>query len=80
MTIRDGGEAIAAWFEEDVDLIVGGKETLRLPLRLEPPHDFLSPSGRSVAAFNSIVQAIVRAMICVGHQLTDRLDNCAVFR
>ena len=31
MTIGVGGEAIAAWFEEDVDLVMGGEEPLCLP-------------------------------------------------
>ena len=31
MTIGVGGEAIAAWFENGVDLVMGGEKTLRLP-------------------------------------------------
>ena len=31
MTIGSGGEAIAAGFEDGVDLLMGGEETLRLP-------------------------------------------------
>jgi len=73
VAIRCSGEAIASGFEECVDLIVGGKEALCLPSRLEAAHDFLSPSGRSVAAFKPIVQALMRAAICVRCQLTDRL-------
>jgi len=54
VTVGGGGETIAAWFEEDVDLIVSVKEALRFPLRLEPPHYFLSPSGGSVAGLLSV--------------------------
>ena len=31
MTIGVGGEAIAAWFENGVDLVMGGEEPLCLP-------------------------------------------------
>lgn len=31
MTIGVGGEAIAAWFEDGVDLVMGGEELLCLP-------------------------------------------------
>ena len=31
MTIGSGGEAIAAGFEDGVDLLMGGEEMLRLP-------------------------------------------------
>ena len=31
MTIGVGGEAIAAWFEDGVDLVMGGEEPLCLP-------------------------------------------------
>jgi hypothetical protein len=66
-----------AWFEKDVDLIMSSKETLRLPLRLEPSHDLLSPLGGAVTALNPIAQAFVRAVIWVKCPLTDRLEVTA---
>lgn len=63
MTIGVGGEAIAASFEDGVDLVIGGKEPLRLPRRLEPPHDFLPHPRRPVAALDPVVEALVGTVI-----------------
>lgn len=42
LTVRGGGEAIAAGPEKFVDLIVSSEVPLRLPERIEPAHDLLS--------------------------------------
>jgi len=47
MAIGCSGEAIAAGFEDCVDLIVGGKEALYLPLRLKTA-DSENPSSAAL--------------------------------
>ncbi len=63
VTIGVGGEAIAAGFEDRVDLVMGCKETLRLSERLEAAHDFLSPPRWPVATLYSIVKPLVGPVI-----------------
>ena len=65
MAIGVGGEPKSAGFEDGVDLVVGVEKSLRLPGRLEPPHDFLSFSGWPVTAFDSVVEALVGAVVGV---------------
>lgn len=55
VAILCGGEAIAAGFENGVDLVAGGMETLPLPGRFEPSHDFFAPPGWSMTAFDPVV-------------------------
>ena len=73
MTIGVGGEAITAWFEDDVDLVMGGEEPLCLPGRLAPPHDFLPPPCRPVAAFDPVVEPLVGPVIDTRCLASDRL-------
>ena len=48
--------------EQGGDLIVGREEPLRLPRRLEAPHDLLSSPGVPMRGFSPIVQPLVLAM------------------
>ena len=63
MTIEVSSEAIAARFEDRVDLVMGYKETLRLSWRFKSAHDFLPSPRRPVAAFYSIVKPLVGTVI-----------------
>src|SRR6266436_1486453 len=51
------------------DLVMGGKEALNLPRRLEPLHDPLSSSGRLMGVFGAVIEALVLSMLDPGHDL-----------
>jgi len=54
-----------------------GEEALRLPWRLEPPHDLLSSSRRPVTAFYPVVEAFVGTVIGTWCLMSDRFDLAA---
>lgn len=74
MTIGVGGETIAAGLEVGADLIMSGKKPLRLPGRLELPHDFLSPPHRPVATLDPVVEAFVGPVIGTWGLTKNRFD------
>src|SRR6266404_6088173 len=51
------------------DLVMGGKEALNLPRRLEPLHDPLSSSGRLMGVFGPVIEALMLPMLDPGHDL-----------
>jgi hypothetical protein len=51
------------------DLVMGGKEALNLPRRLEPLHDPLTSSGRLMGVFGPVIEAFVLPMLDPGHDL-----------
>jgi hypothetical protein len=51
------------------DLVVGRKEALSLPRRLEPLHDPLSPSGRLMGVLGSVIEAFVLPVLDPGDDL-----------
>src|SRR3954469_18172986 len=55
--------------KEVVDLVVGGKETLCLPRRLEALHLSFASSGRLVRILGSVIQALVLPVFEVGRDL-----------
>lgn len=71
--------AVAAGAENDIDLVVGGEEPLRLARRLEPPHQLFAFPGWPMGAFNAIVQSRVRPVVRVRGEITDRHDIAAQF-
>ena len=50
---------VSAAGENVGDLVMGGKEALNLPRRLEPLHDPLSSSGRLMGVFGPVVEPFV---------------------
>src|SRR3984893_16027658 len=64
-----GGVVCSAAGENVGDLVMGGKEALNLPRRLEPLHDPLSPSGRLMGVFGPVIEALVLPMLDPGHDL-----------
>src|SRR4051794_22182472 len=60
---------VAAELKEVVDLVVGGKETLCLPRRLEALHLSFSSSRRLVGILGSVIQALVLAVLDAGRDL-----------
>jgi hypothetical protein len=65
-----GGVVVGAAGENVGDLIVYGQKPLHLSRRLEPLHDPLSSSGRLMGILRSVVEALVLAVLDVGHDLT----------
>src|SRR6478736_544598 len=57
-----GGVVVSAAEENVGDLVMGGKEALDLPRRLEPLHDPLSSSGRLMGVFGPVIEALVLPM------------------
>src|SRR5947207_8559629 len=64
-----GGVVVSAAGEHIGDLIMGGKEALHLPRRLEPLHDPLSSSGRLMGVFGPIIEVLVLPMLDPTHDL-----------
>src|SRR6202045_1200021 len=64
-----GGVVVSAAGENVGDLVMGGKEALNLPRRLEPLHDPLSSSGRLMGVFGAVIEALVLPMLDPGHDL-----------
>src|SRR5437667_4008365 len=64
-----GGVVVSAAGEHIGDLIMGGKEGLNLPRRLEPLHDPLSSSGRLMGVFGPVIEALVLPVLDPGHDL-----------
>src|SRR5215213_9546824 len=62
-----GGDVVAAEMEEVADLVLGGKETLRLAGRLEALHLPFSSARRLVRVFDPVVEALVPAVLDPGH-------------
>jgi hypothetical protein len=60
---------VSAAGENVGDLVMGGKEALNLPRRLEPLHDPLSSSGRLMGVFGAVIEALVLSMLDPGHDL-----------
>ena len=60
---------VSAAGENVGDLVMGGKEALNLPGRLEPLHDPLSSSGRLMGVFGPVIEALVLPMLDPGHDL-----------
>jgi hypothetical protein len=60
---------VSAAGENVGDLVMGGKEALNLPRRLEPLHDPLSSSGRLMGVFGPVIEALVLPMLDPGHDL-----------
>jgi hypothetical protein len=54
---------VSAAGENVGDLVMSGKEALNLPRRLEPLHDPLSSSGRSMGVFGPVIEALVLPML-----------------
>ena len=50
---------VSAAGENVGDLVMGGKEALNLPRRLEPFHDPLSSSGRLMGVFGPVIEATI---------------------
>ena len=63
---------VSAAGEKVGELVMGGKEALHLPRRLEPLHDPLSSSGRLMGVFGPVIEALVLAMLDPGHDLPER--------
>src|SRR6266446_10766890 len=53
-----GGVVVSAAVENFGDLVMGGKEALNLPRRLEPLHDPLSSSGWLMCVFGPVIEAL----------------------
>ena len=53
-----GGVAVSAAGENVGHLVMGGKEALNLPWRLEPLHDPLSSSGWLMCVFGPVIEAL----------------------
>ncbi len=53
-----GGVVVSAAGENVGDLVMGGKEALNLPRRLEPLHDPLSSSGWLMCVFGPVIEAL----------------------
>src|SRR5712671_4615553 len=64
-----GGVVVSAAGENVRDLVMGGKEALNLPRRLEPLHDPLSSSGRLMGVFGPVIEALMLPMLAPGHDL-----------
>jgi len=60
---------VSAAGENVGDLVMGGKEALNLPRRLEPLHDPLTSSGRLMGVFGPVIEALVLPMLDPGHDL-----------
>jgi hypothetical protein len=54
-----GDVVVSAAGENVGDLVMGGKETLNLPRRLEPLHDPLPSSGRLMGVLSPVIEAFV---------------------
>jgi hypothetical protein len=54
-----GGVTVSTAKENVGDLVMGGKEALNLPQRLEPLHDPLSAPGWLIAVFGPVSEALV---------------------
>src|SRR5271155_729326 len=61
---------VSAAGEKVGELVMGGKEALNVPRRLEPLHDPLSSSGRLMGVFGPVIEALVLAMLDPGHDLS----------
>ncbi len=68
---------ITAGAEDNVDLIVGGKKSLRLARGFEPSLYFFAFSGRPVRPLDPVIQAFMRSMICLWRKRFDRFDIAA---
>ena len=64
-----GGVVVSAAGEKVGELVMGGKEALHLPRRLEPLHDPFSSSGRLIGVFGPVIEAVVLPMLDPGHDL-----------
>src|SRR5271169_596355 len=64
-----GGVVVSAAGEKVGELVMGGKEALHLPRRLEPLHDPLSSSGWLMGVFGPVIETLVLAMLDPGHDL-----------
>ena len=64
-----GGVLVGAAGENVGDLVMGGKEALNLPRRLEPLHDPLASSGRLMRILGPVVEALVLPVLNPGHNL-----------
>src|SRR5712675_1091603 len=64
-----GGVVVSTAGENVGDLVMGGKEALNLPRRLEPLHDPLTSSGRLMGVFGPVIEALVLPMLDPGHDL-----------
>src|SRR5689334_2860084 len=60
---------VAGHEEEVVDLVVGGREALSVPGRLEPLHLPFSSSGRLVRVLCPVVEPLVLAVLNSRHDL-----------
>src|SRR5258705_3194982 len=67
-TVR-GGVVVSVAGENVGHLVMGGKEALSLPWRLEPLHDPLSSSGRLMRVFGPGIEALVLPMLDPRHDL-----------
>jgi len=63
--------------KENADLVVGDEKSLSLAGRLEPAHNLLPPSGRSMCAFDTIIEPLVGAVVSIGRLISDRFDVAA---
>src|SRR5436190_10469967 len=63
------GVVVSAAGENVGHLVMGGKEALNLPRRLELLHDPLSSSGRFMGVFGPVIEALVLPMLDPGHDL-----------
>ena len=71
--------AVTARAEDIVDLVMCGEEELRLPWRLEPPHDLLLSSCWPMTAFDAVVEPFVSTVISVRCLMRDWLNVAAHF-
>ena len=60
---------VSAAGENVGELVMGEKDALNVPRRLEPLHDPLSASGRLMGGFGPIIEALVLPMLDPGHDL-----------
>src|SRR6202030_438075 len=65
-----GGVVVSAAGEKVGELVMGGKEALNVPRRLEPLHDPLSSSGRLMGVFSPVIEALVLSMLDPRHDLS----------
>src|SRR5438477_13053906 len=64
-----GGVVVSTAGEKVGDLVMGEKEALNLPRRLEPLHDPLSSSGWLMGVFGPVIEGLVLPMLDPGHDL-----------
>lgn len=60
--------------ERRLDLVVSGKEPLRLLWRFEAPQELFTLSSGSVCPFDPIVQPFVCSVIRTRHKIADRFE------